>query len=498
MKRMVALLMTLMLMMAICPIGTAETTAWDGEISKVILTYATPGVQAPDMEKVQEAVNEMARRDIGVEVEFMPISIFQLGATVPTKVISGETIDIFMMAFTGTSIYEQMNLLLPLNEYLTPENAPYLTAHAGIEGTYDDRQEVIYSVHQPAYISECGGFLIKKDDLDAAGLGDKYHDYDRVTLDDLTEIFTAIKAVKPDVYPCGIFGSATRSGMTFIWDALGDTLNSGVLVGTESQTVENYFESEPYMNYLRHARDWYLKGFIPRDAATSDIGLTESMRAGTISGYFNGFKQSNMKDAVGCDCVFLTLTDYCHKSMSPKELIYFGVPVTADQPEAAVRFIDYMLSNPDVENTFMYGIEGVHWVVADAEHGFMKAPDGVDPNNTGYNYGFGFYVNRSLPGVMLNSGEYDPTILTDAEIQELAEGHATKGVGAVYDSAQWTMQLQQIDTVVAQYVASLETGSADLDTVYPEFLAALKANGIDEVVNAKNAWFQDWLQQQAQ
>ena len=114
MKRMVALFMALMLMMAICPIGTAETTAWDGEISKVILTYATTGVQAPDMEKVQEAVNEMTRRDIGVEVEFMPISIFQLGATVPTKVISGETIDIFMMAFTGTSIYEQMNLLLPI------------------------------------------------------------------------------------------------------------------------------------------------------------------------------------------------------------------------------------------------------------------------------------------------------------------------------------------------------------------------------------------------
>ena len=51
-------------------------------------------------------------------------------------------------------------------------------------------------------------------------------------------------------------------------------------------------------------------------------------------------------------------------------------------------------------------------------------------------------------------------------------------------------------TVVAQYQASLETGSADLDTVYPEFIAALKANGIDDVVKAKNAWFQEWLKQQ--
>ena len=487
MKKLLALVLALMLTLGTLAFASAE------EYPQVILTYATPGVQAPDMQMVEDAINERARRDIGVEVKFLPISIFQLASTVPTKVISGETIDIFLMAFTGTSIYEQMNLLLPLNEYLTPENAPYLTSHTGPEGTYDDTQDVIYSVKQPIVIAECGGFLISKADLEAAGLGDKYKDYDRVTLDDLGDIFAAIKAAKPDVYPCGIFGSATRSGMTFIWDALGDSINTGVLVGLDGTTVENYFASEPYVNYLEHVRDWYLKGYIPKDAATSDIGLTDSMRAGTISGYFNGFRPMNPIDQYGVDCIFLTLTDYHHESVSPNSMMYFGVPVTSKEPEAAVRFIDYILSNTEIDNLFTYGIEGIHWKLVDEEHGSLDYPEGVDASTTGYPYGYGFYLNRSLPGAVVGFGKYDPRTLTDAETTALAEGKYTQGVGAVYDSSAWTMQLQQINTVVAQYQASLETGSADLEKVYPEFLAALKANGMDEVVAAKNAWFQEWL-----
>jgi len=101
------------------------------EIKKIVLTYATTGVEAPDMLLVQEEINKISRDAIGVEVEFMPISIFELASTVPTKVLGGEQIDIFMMAFTGNKLYEDMNLLEPLNEYMTEENTPYICVTAG-------------------------------------------------------------------------------------------------------------------------------------------------------------------------------------------------------------------------------------------------------------------------------------------------------------------------------------------------------------------------------
>lgn len=464
-----------------------------GEVKKIILTYATPGVEAPDMLEVQEALNEMTRRDIGVEVEFMPISIFELGSTVPTKVIAGEQIDVFMMAFTGTKIYEQMNLLMPLNEYITTENAPYISTHTGPDGTDIDMDGTVLSVKLPVNEPVCGGFLVSKDDLAAAGLADKYHDYDMVTLDDLDDIFAGIKAVYPDKYPCGIFGSATRADMTFIFDELGDSRNSGVVIGLDGTKVENMYASEPYKEYLEHVRQWYLNGYVPKDAATTDISITDYLSQGVISGYFNAFKDSSLKETMGKEFVFLLLKDYYHASFAPASLTYFGVPVTAEEPEAAVRFIDYMMGSKEVANLLTFGIEGKHWVPYPDNADAITYPDGVTRETTGYPYGYGFYCNRTLDGAYLEFGATDPTVLPIPETIKRAENRYTKGYGVVYDSAEWITQLQQIDTVVAQYRAALECGSADLDTVYPEFLAALDANGMAEVVAAKDAWFQKYL-----
>lgn len=511
MKKLIALLLaTVMVLSMFAACGTEPNDEPDGsqngetasgetagngtpEVKKIIMTYATAGVEPPDLPKIQAAINEMTIRDIGVEVEFMPISVFELASTVPTKVISGEQIDIFMMAFTGTSIYEQMNLLLPLNDYINETNTPFIAANGGPGGVYDNTAENVYSIMLPNPRPVNGGFLISKADLEAAGLAEEYKDYDKITLEDLDKIFAAIKAVYPDKYPCGIVGSATRAGMTFVCDALGDSVNSGVLVGMDSTTVENFYASEPYKAYLEHVRDWYLKDYIPKDAATTDIGLTDYLSQGIISGYFADFKDNSMTTVLNTEFVYLQFMEYFNASTAPAANVYFGVPATAAEPEAATRFIDYMLSNAEFANTLTWGIEGEHWVVSDEEHQLITYADGVTPENNGYSYGFGFYMNRNLDGVYFSVGVYDPTVLTDAETIALAEGRYTKGYGAAFDSSAWTTQLQQINTVVAQYQASLETGSADLETVYPEFLAALEANGINEVIQAKQAWFDEWL-----
>ncbi len=84
-----------------------------------------------------------------------------------------------------------------------------------------------------------------------------------------------------------------------------------------------------------------------------------------------------------------------------------------------------MLSNREIENLFTYGVEGVHWVMVDEEHGSIDYPEGVNAQNSGYPYGFGFYFNRSLPGAIVGFGKYDPTVLTDADVQELAKDNHT-------------------------------------------------------------------------
>ena len=59
-----------------------------------------------------------------------------------------------------------------------------------------------------------------------------------------------------------------------------------------------------------------------------------------------------------------------------------------------------------------------------------------------------------------------------------------------------TNQIITIDAIVQEYVSSLETGSADLETVYPAFIEKLKTNGIDDIIADKQAQFDAWLAEQ--
>ena len=51
------------------------------------------------------------------------------------------------------------------------------------------------------------------------------------------------------------------------------------------------------------------------------------------------------------------------------------------------------------------------------------------------------------------------------------------------------------DSVVEKYALALESGSVDVDTLLPEFIAELKAAGIDEVVQEAQRQLDEFLAQ---
>ena len=59
-----------------------------------------------------------------------------------------------------------------------------------------------------------------------------------------------------------------------------------------------------------------------------------------------------------------------------------------------------------------------------------------------------------------------------------------------------TNQITAVQAVITEYQAALETGSVDLDTVYPEFIQKLEANGINDIIADNQAQFDAWLAQQ--
>ena len=270
-------------------------------------------------------------------------------------------------------------------------------------------------------------------------------------------------------------------------DALGATAASGVLIGTDSTEVVNYFASDEYYDYLKHVRDWYEKGYILKDAATTDVALGDNIKNGTFWGNFTegnyGLVEQN-EASDGKEWVALMINDPYYPSVAPSSATYWTVPVTAAEPAAAVRFLNMMMTDEDVTNLLMWGIEGDEYSVAD-DGKIVKLEN---------------YSNWSLPGLHGNqqimTGRSDKQKELDAEWSENARNNKTKGYGYCYDTSAMTNQITAVQAVITEYQAALETGSVDLDTVYPEFIQKLEANGINDIIADNQAQFDAWLAQQ--
>lgn len=459
---------------------------WTGETSHIVMTLITGGTDPVDLKKVQDAVNEISIKKEGVEVEFKPVSVFDAPSQVPMWIGASEQIDLMACSFTGMSPYVDMNMIEPIEDLLA-EYAPDLEKmNADGIAIYDTtKEDHTYGVRTLATIEgRGGGFMMAKETLDE--LGFNYENWDKITLDDLDDIFAKAKEKYPDSY-MGIVGSAPPSGYTMTWDALGATQASGVIIGTDSTEVQNYFATDEYYEYLEHVRDWNQKGYLLKDAATTDVSVSDGMKAGTILGYFTEGNQGLLDGAeqnYGKEYIALMINDKYMQSISPAANTYWAVPVTSAEPEAAVRFLNLMMSNPEVSTLLLWGIEGDHYTIS--------AENTVEYTANAANWGLpGVHGNQRL--ALVNGGN---SIEADEKWNEEVAANPTKAVGFTYDTSKMTNQLTAVQAVIIEYQAALETGSVDLDTVYPEFIEKLEANGMNEIIADKQAQFDAWLDKQ--
>lgn len=477
-------------------VGTDVESGWNGDISHIILTYLTMGSEPADLDKVEAAVNEISIPEAGVEIEFKPVGIMDSLTQYTTWIASGERVDLMLLAFQDISTYIYQGMLEPLTDII-PVNAPKLAAKAKELDLYGASivDGDIYGITTPSNKYGHGGsYLVKKALLDETGLG--YKNRDIITLDELGEIFAKIKENHPDIYPCGVVGSQIITPYMFTTEPLGADSNSGVLLGTDSTTVVDLYETEEYYDFLKHMREWYEAGYIVRDAAASDITHLEYFSSGTTAGYFADYEhlmRQEAEDRCGEEVIQLTLTDV-YTSAASRTGAYWTVPVTSTDPAGAMRFVDLLGTNADVANLLQWGIEGVHYVFVDEANipGLITFPEGVDAASSGYYNTLGFWGDKSM--VYYRDIDVAPSSFEEQNKKALA--NPTKGIGFCYDSRDMTNQIIAITSVVQEYRAALETGSADLEPTYKEFINKLKASGIDEVIADKQAQFDAWLAQQ--
>ena len=462
----------------------------------IVVTWVYYTEAAPDLADVTAAVNDITVPEIGVEVEFMPISIGDTFQKYGTYIASGEEIDCMLLLFQDPIQYYNNGSVEPLNDLLDEYGSTILALSEEFPITAQLNDDIYGFAPVDQYYGFEGCVYVKEQYADCIAdyiSDDENHIY---TTDELTQIFAAIKDEYPEVYPFNTVGadntssqlaSGFVSGMVF--DKAGGDFGNGVFLGVDSETVVDYFETEEYYNYIKQVKEWADAGYILPDAAVTDSTSNElvssDVTATAITSY-NPIVYGDEQSILGEGVVVLKTTKPYYQSTAAGSVTW-TIPVTAKEPEAAMKFYNLLYENTELANLIMWGIEGQHYVKTDVEQ-VIAFPDGIDSTNSGYYNTFGVWGDRREQYVWTESATKEPNeIYTEA-----AQSNPTMPgrINYQYDSSNMTNALSAVDAVINQYAPALECGSvSDVDTTYKEFISALKAAGIDDIIADNQAQY---------
>ncbi len=473
--------------------GAVQTSSDEQAPVSIVMTYMHNGKVPSDMQDVIEAVNLQTVPAIGVAVEFLPLTITTAQTRLPLLIGTGERIDLMCNVFQDATVLAEQGLILPLNT-LVEENAPYIAEASHefplFDGSYID--DKFYSIATIGYVyGTAGGYLIKSRYLEEAGLSTQDR---RMTLDGLTDVLSSIKSLHPNIYPNALNTTDQKhSNFAYynIFDAIGGSIVSGGLLSIEATTVENLFETDEYRDYLEKMRQWHLLGLSNPDGAVTDINSLDQILLDQSCGMAMPFQpviKSDIQYYLSEKMTNFQMTDIYFPSQTFSQSVSWSVPITSAEPSAAIRFLDFTYSNHHISNTILWGIEGRHYVVEDKDKFLIRFPDGISAENSGYFNTYGLYGDRRFEYIWSLDNDRE----TNAAYTRQATGNKTQAFGYNYSSLKMNTKIIAINQVLAKYLPSLESGSADLDLVYPKFLADLKTAGIDEVIADNQKQFDDW------
>lgn len=508
MKKIIALLLTLALCFSLVACSGNKNTAADKDSATTENTkeyqqteemqnivFAMPVNKVVDgIKQVEDEINKITESKINVHVTLEPITFADYSTQIGLMMSGGDQIDLITMVGTFSQLLAK-NQLMPMDSYLD-------TYGSGAKEALGEKFMKATTVNNSVYaLPTLNGkaaslsIVIEKDLLDKNNISlsnlkqaatfDEYV----ANLDELTKIFGQLKKAAPDKV-CLVPSNTGSLSFTLTqpgFDNLSD--NFGVL-SEDGTTVTNYFESKEYKTLLGYAHDWYEKGYVLQDAATTTEAANTFLNSGRTTGYFITGEEGQaeqIKTATGVDVEVVKILQPTITT-SVVNGLGFGISSTSNYPEATMKFLNEMYTNADIVNLLDWGVEGTHYVKnSDGTVGF---PEGMDANNTTYGLNEDWLFGNQFLSFIWGEGR-DTTIYSRLKANNESANYSP-ALGFSYDSTTVKSELSALVNVYNQYGPGLDTGTLNPETDLPKYITDLKAAGIDAIVAEKqkqlNAW----------
>jgi putative aldouronate transport system substrate-binding protein len=205
---------------------------------------------------------------------------------------------------------------------------------------------------------------------------------------DLTNVFAKVKEKYPDMVPLvpvqtGISG-LIHSLYGIDWLSDSPYSPKGVLIG-KNTTVVDFYETQEFKDRVALARDWYTKGYILKDAATSTASSLELLGSGKGFSYianYSGYQAWTQISAQTGQDIKMVRVAQPYLGTGSVNTLTWVVASTSKHPDEALKFLNLIFSDKNVINLIIFGIEGRDYVKVDAGHG--KYPEGQDAGTVPY------------------------------------------------------------------------------------------------------------------
>ncbi len=457
--------------------------------------------------EVVDAINKIAGEAINVNITWNPCDIATYMQQIPLKMTDQKGADLILctaIPVCSFSTFTSQNQLMDITDYMTTYAPKTLELMADYIGATSVGGR-IFAV--PCYRMYNGSYwiIIRKDVTDALGLSEQaqaissFSEYEALMkevkerqgeLDESLQtpwMIAANSAEGDIVSSVGTYYTDDSFANNHCFDSLQDTTKL-IYVDNETNKVSCYVETDAYRYPCELAYAWMQEGLVHPDSQTLTDGGDTLCATGSIFSYHVKCEASVVADktaGTGHPVIAVKVSDLPVQSYDASTWGW-AVPSNSQNPEAAVAFIELMYTNPDIENLFVYGIEGRDYEVVDGEAHLLETKE--------YQCSDFFFGNQfaAYPGEG-SGADFRETSLAALEAAEISPYF-----GIVIDTSSIANELTAVQAVKDQYSPALVSGTVSPDD--PEkgidaYMAALKAAGIDTVIAEYQAQLDAFLAQ---
>jgi len=459
----------------------------DSDLKPYKLSIVYPGPPQKDEAIIEEELNKLLTEKINATIDLMPIDWGSWDEKVNLMIASREEVDIIFTAqWNGHAMNVGKGAFLELNDLINQYGQGVLESQdpAFLEGAKINGKN--YGVPTTKELAASGGVVYRKDITDELGINME----EVKTIQDLDAVYAKVKEAHPELTPLYISSTDNTFNAHFFgnYDFLGDATIPGAIFKDGSDTTVAPIETtDRWLETTRLTHEFFKKGYINADAATSQVASSDAWKAGIIFSSIESLKPGKDEEVAAAAGLSgkLGQIELTNKTIATSETAgsMLGISSTSKDPERAMMFINLLHTDKDINNLINFGVKDVHYTLNGE---IMTKTDRTIDYSPGHAWMFG---NQFL------------NYLWDSEdpqkwekFKEFNSGAIkSPALGFVFDSEPVKNEVGALANVIKQYQVAIDRGVVNVDDVLDEYMAALKAAGLDKVIAEKQTQFDAFL-----